>query len=155
MQEELSAAKDRKALRRRVRIPCQVVREHDFALVSDVCFDLSPHGMRVRSLSPVQLNTQLLVSFRVPDAGVHMDVMARVSRVAKGRRRGERFATLGLSFVDLSPLEGAILAARLKGVPPPAPARHLRIDYARSIQAIYETLPRPSATPSPTDSVSG
>jgi hypothetical protein len=142
MQEELSAAKDRKTLRRRVRIPCEVVREHDFALVSDVCFDLSPHGMRVRSLSPVELNTPLLVSFRVPDAGVHMDVSARVSRVAKGRRRGERFATLGISFVDLSPLEGAILAARLKGVPPPAPARHLRIDYASSVQAIHSSLAR-------------
>lgn len=153
MQEELSIAKDRKTLRRRVRIPCQVVREHDFALVSDVCFDLSPQGMRVRSLSPVELNTPLLVSFRVPDAGVHMDVSARVSRVAKGRRRGERFATLGLSFVDLSPLEGAILAARLKGVPPPAPARHLRIDYARSVRAIHSTAldktsPAPSAAAS-------
>lgn len=140
MPDDLSTAKDRRALRRRVRIPCQVVREHDFALVSDVCFDLSPHGMRVRSLSPVELNSLLLVSFRVPDAGVHMDVSARVARVARGRRRGERFATLGLSFVDLGPLEGAILAARLRGVPPPAPARHLRIDYAGSVRAIHATL---------------
>lgn len=141
MQEELSTATDRKTLRRRVRIPCQVVREHDFALVSDLCFDISPQGMRVRCLSPVALDTPLLVSFRVPDAGVHMDVSARVTRIAKGRRQGERFATIGISFVDLSPLEGAILTARLKGLPPPTPARRLRIDYARSVHAIHASLP--------------
>lgn len=140
MQEELSTATDRKTLRRRVRIPCQVVRERDFALVSDLCFDISPEGMRVRCLSPVALDTPLLVSFRVPDAGVHMDVSARVTRIAKGRRQGERFPTVGISFVDLTPLEGAILTARLKGLPPPTPARRLRVDYARSVRAVHASL---------------
>jgi hypothetical protein len=117
-------------------VPCQIVSEHDFALVSDTCLDLSARGMRVRALRPVALGTQLLVSFRIPDAGVHMDVSAVVSRVARGRRRGERFPTLGLTFVDLGHVEAVILTARLKGVPPPTPARHLRVDYARSVHAI-------------------
>jgi hypothetical protein len=136
MQKVLWTANDRKVLRRRVRVPCQIVSEHDFALVSDTCLDLSARGMRVRALRPVALGTQLLVSFRVPDAGVHMDVSAVVSRVARGRRRGERFPTLGLTFVDLGHVEAVILTARLKGVPPPTPARHLRVDYARSVHAI-------------------
>jgi hypothetical protein len=136
MQKVLWTANDRKVLRRRVRVPCQIVSEHDFALVSDTCLDLSARGMRVRALRPVALGTQLLVSFRIPDAGVHMDVSAVVSRVARGRRRGERFPTLGLTFVDLGHVEAVILTARLKGVPPPTPARHLRVDYARSVHAI-------------------
>ena len=137
MQKILWTANDREVLRRRVRVPCQVVCEQDFTLVSDTCLDLSPRGMRVRALRPVAVGTQLLVSFRIPDAGVHMDVNAVVSRVARGRRRGERFPTLGLCFVDLGHLEAIILTARLKGVPPPTPARHLRMDYARSVQAIH------------------
>jgi hypothetical protein len=136
MQKILWAANDRTVLRRRVRVPCQIVSEHDFVLVSDTCLDLSARGMRVRALRPVALGTQLLVSFRIPDAGVHMDVSAVVSRVARGRRRGERFPTLGLTFVDLGHVEAVILTARLKGVPPPTPARHLRVDYARSVHAI-------------------
>jgi hypothetical protein len=136
MQKILWAANDRTVLRRRVRVPCQIVSEHNFVLVSDTCLDLSARGMRVRALRPVALGTQLLVSFRIPDAGVHMDVSAVVSRVARGRRRGERFPTLGLTFVDLGHVEAVILTARLKGVPPPTPARHLRVDYARSVHAI-------------------
>jgi hypothetical protein len=136
MEKILWAANDRTVLRRRVRVPCQIVSEHDFVLVSDTCLDLSARGMRVRALRPVALGTQLLVSFRIPDAGVHMDVSAVVSRVARGRRRGERFPTLGLTFVDLGHVEAVILTARLKGVPPPTPARHLRVDYARSVHAI-------------------
>ena len=139
MQDEVWRAKDRQALRRQVRVACQVVRESDFKLVADVCLDLSPRGMRVRALAPVALDTPVLVSFRVPAAGVHMDVSAVVSRVARGRRREDRGATLGLSFVDLSPVEAVTLTARLRGVPPPAPARPLRKDYASAVRAIHAT----------------
>ena len=139
MQDEAWRATDRKALRRQVRVACQVVRESDFRLVADVCLDLSPRGMRVRALAPVALDTPVLVSFRVPSAGVHMDVAAVVTRVARGRRREDRGATLGLSFVDLSPVEAVTLTARLRGVPPPAPARPLRTDYARAVRTIHAT----------------
>ena len=146
MQKILWTANDREVLRRRVRVPCQVVSEDEFALVSDTCLDLSARGMRVKALRPTAVGTALLVSFRVPDAGVHMDVSAVVTRVARGRRRGERFPTLGLSFVDLSQLQGAILTARLKGVPPPTPARHLRVDYAGSVRAIHSGVEPRAAT---------
>lgn len=141
MQDGLWTANDRKTLRRRVRVPCQVVREDDFTLIADACLDMSLHGMRVRALSPIPLATQVLVSFRVPQAGVHMDLNAVVSRVARGRRQGERSATLGLTFLDLSQVESVILGARLRGLPPPAPARHLRIDYAGSVRAVHASAP--------------
>lgn len=141
MKDGLWTASDRKALRRRVRVPCQVVREDDFTLIGDACLDMSLQGMRVRALKQVPIATPVLVSFRVPDSGVHMDLSAVVSRIARGRRRGERSATLGLTFIDMTQVESVILGARLKGVPPPAPARHLRIDYAASVRAVHASAP--------------
>ena len=140
MMNMLAVASERLGLRRRVRLRCQVVSESDFALISDLCLDISPRGMRVRALTPVARGTEVLVSFRVPDAGVHMDLNAVVSRVAPGRRRGESGASLGLSFVGISALEGMILSARLKGFPPPVPLRHLRIDYAAAVRAVHSSL---------------
>jgi hypothetical protein len=140
MMEMLALASERLGLRRRVRLPCQVVRERDFALVSDLCLDLSPRGMRVRALAPLQRGTELLVSFRVPDVGVHMDLSAVVSRVAPGRRRGESCASVGLSFVGIGAYEAMLLSARLKGFPPPVPLRHLRVDYAAAVRSVHASL---------------
>jgi hypothetical protein len=140
MRDILAAASERLGLRRRVRLPCQVVSEQDFSLISDLCLDISPRGMRVRALTPVARGAEVLVSFRVPDAGVHMDLSAVVSRVAAGRRRGESFASFGLSFVGIGALEGLILSARLKGFPPPVPMRHLRIDYAAAVRTVHASL---------------
>jgi len=138
--EILAAARERLGLRRRVRLPCQVVSERDFALVSDTCLDISPRGMGVRALAPAKLGSEVLVSFRVPDAGVHMDLSAVVSRFSPGRRRGDSSPSYGLSFVGISALEGMILSARLKGLPPPVPLRHLRIDYAGAVRAVHASL---------------
>jgi hypothetical protein len=152
MMNILALASERLGLRRRVRLPCQVVSERDFSLISDLCLDISPRGMCVRTLPTPPRNdeeyvppiiargTEVLVSFRVPDAGVHMDLSAVVSRVAAGRRRGESGQSLGLSFVGISALEGMILSARLKGFPPPVPLRHLRIDYAAAVRAVHASL---------------
>jgi PilZ domain len=151
MMDILALASERLGLRRRVRLPCQVVSERDFSLVSDLCLDISPRGMCVRTLPTppwaddeyvpaIARGTEVLVSFRVPDAGVHMDLSAIVSRVAAGRRRGESGQSLGLSFVGISALEGMILSARLKGFPPPVPLRHLRIDYAAAVRAVHASL---------------
>jgi hypothetical protein len=140
MMDILAAASERLGLRRRVRLPCQVVSESDFTLVSNLCLDISPRGMRVRALAPVARGSEVLISFRVPDAGVHMDLSAVVSRVAPGRRRGENCPSLGLSFVGIGALEGMILSARLKGLPPPVPLRHLRIDYAAAVRSVHASL---------------
>jgi hypothetical protein len=136
----LARASERLGLRRRVRLPCQVVSESAFSLIADTCLDISPRGMRVRALAEVPRGIEVLVSFRVPAAGVHMDLSAVVSRVAPGRRLGENFPSLGLSFVGISALEGMILSARLKGFPPPVPLRHLRIDYAAAVRAVHASM---------------
>lgn len=136
MQDVLQMASDRTALRRKVRLPCQVVDEHDFSLLASECVDLSPTGMGVRALLPSFAGASVLVSFRVPGSSLYIDVDARVTRMAWGRRRDDRWATLGLSFVNLSAVDRIILSSRLRGLPPPAPRRRLRADYARSVWTV-------------------
>lgn len=136
LEQILLTARDRAAVRRDVRMPCQVERESDGTPIASECLDLSAEGIRVLASEEASLGTRLRVRFEMPDTGARLDVTALVSRVIRGRRPGEHPLELGLSFADASPLEKAMLDACLSGLPPPVPARRLRIDYARSVQRI-------------------
>ncbi len=136
MQSILQTAKDRLALRRCVRMPCQVIDEEGFTLLSRECFDLSLRGMGVRAMAPAPIGTPLIVSFRVPGSSFVCDLEARVARVVWGRRSEDRYPSLGIELLSLDPLSRAVLAARLRGLPPPVPMRRVRVDYAASIAAI-------------------
>ncbi len=140
MREILLSAQDRMALRRQVRMPCQVVEESQFKLLAETCLDLSTHGMRVRALLPVPVGTRVLTSFRVPDSSLYIDIEAEVTRVVWGRRSGDESSALGLRFLGLSRVDRAILASRLQGLPPPAPKRALRMDYARTVFSIAKAF---------------
>ena len=136
MQAIVQAAHDRAALRRGVRLPCQVVDEDEFTLLGDLCLDLSLTGMAVRTRRLVALGTPLLVSFRIPGSAFVCDVEAHVARIVWGRRRCDRSLALGLTFDTLDPVSRAVLGTRLRGMPPPTPQRRLRMDYAASVRAI-------------------
>jgi len=141
MREFLLTARDRLALRRRVRIPCQVVEEESFSLLARECMDLSVRGMRVEALMPAPVGSIVLVSFRVPGSSLYIDVNAEVVRVQWGRRRSDQASALGLRFVGMSNIDRAILNSRLLGLPPPTPERELRFDYANSVRALFSTHP--------------
>jgi hypothetical protein len=140
MREILLSARDRAALRRRVRLPCQVVEQESFSLLSEECVDLSLTGMRVKALVPAPVGSKVLVSFRVPSSSLYIDVDAEVTRIMWGRRSGDRCSCLGLRFLDLSRVDRAILKSRLVGLPPPAPERTLRFDYARTVGSIARSF---------------
>ena len=64
-------ANRRKARRHAVRIPCQVVRERDFRLISDAVVDLSMSGMVVIAAhwvfgQSILTGERLIVSFQLP-----------------------------------------------------------------------------------------
>jgi hypothetical protein len=136
VREILLSARDRSALRRQVRLPCQIVEEDRFELLANECIDLSVRGMRVRAILPAPVGTRVLASFRVPGSSLYLDLDAEVTRVIWGRRFNDRCAALGLRFVNLSPVDRAILGSRLAGMPPPVPARTLRFDYAATIAQV-------------------
>ena len=91
----------RRAFRREVILSCQVVRERDFRLVSDLALDLSTQGMLVSTDLRVLTGEPLLVTFRPPRSDRWLDVSATVARVVHGRRPGDRGRCLGLSFHGL------------------------------------------------------
>lgn len=132
----LHHAADRHALRRQLRMPCQVVCEQGFTLLAQECVDLSLEGMGVRALLPASEGSPVLVSFRLPQSSLYIDVEAQIARMAWGRRREDGGAVLGLRFVALPRVDRAILASRLRGLPPPVPRRRVRVDYAASVRAI-------------------
>ncbi|MEO7330051.1 MAG: PilZ domain-containing protein [Minicystis sp.] len=107
----------RRALRRELRLTCQVVRERDFRLVAELCLDLSPKGMLVATELPILTGEQLLVSFRAPRSTRWFDQPATVARVVHGRRPGERGRRLGLHFEEISASEREQLFRLLRDLP--------------------------------------
>jgi hypothetical protein len=120
-------ANRRSALRHAVGIPCQVVRERDFRLISDAVIDLSLSGMAVLAGHPVfgqsvRTGERLIVSFRLPNVPFWIDAEATITRVARGRRRGENHPLLALEFDPLPPMIKQMMERAL-GATPPAPSR--------------------------------
>ena len=114
----------RRAFRREVLLRCQVVRERDFRLVSDLALDLSTEGMLVHSPHlRVLTGEPLIVSFRAPRSEKWIDAEATVARVVHGRRPSDRGRCLGLSFHDLTRGVEQMLFQQLRGLPPPEAAR--------------------------------
>lgn len=127
----------RGSLRRGVRLRCELVDERAFRLVGRRALDLSPDGMLVEcDTRGVTVGDPLLLSFRAPGTALWLDTTARVARVVRGRRPGDRGRCLGLSFDGLTRAERTLLAESLRGVPPPIPARAIRRDYAETIRRI-------------------
>ncbi len=135
MVSTLVHAQERRAIRRRVPVDCQVVRERDFALVGSRGLDLSPTGMLVMTHEAVLTGEPLVVAFRLPGSAWWFDAEGAVARVIHGRRPGDRGRCFALEFEGLEPAVQYFLHTALKNVPPPRPARERRVDYAATARS--------------------
>jgi hypothetical protein len=84
-------------MRHIARIPCQLVREHDFRLIADRILDVSAAGLLVLPADPVLTGERLIVSFQLPGSD-YIDAEVIVTRVMHGRRDREYSRGLGLEF---------------------------------------------------------
>jgi c-di-GMP-binding flagellar brake protein YcgR len=124
----------RRAIRRAVRVDCQVVRERDFKLLGDWALDISSDGMLVVTRDVVLTGEEVIVSFPIPRTRIIVDAQATVARVVHGRRPTDRDRrALGLAFDALEPEYQRLLRAHLRNVPPPLPSRAPRLDYAGAV----------------------
>jgi hypothetical protein len=117
----------RRSFRRYVRLPCEVVREHDFRLIGDLALDLSTRGMLVRAKQPVLTGEEVVVAFQGPRSNVWFDAIGTVARVLHGRRPGDGGVCLGIEFHDVAPELEHLLFAQLQGRSGPEPMRARRI----------------------------
>jgi len=119
---------DRRALRRSVRMPCDVLADVFDDAVAHVMTDLSPFGAWIDTTYPLDPGAELLVSLTPPGrAEGEADVVlaGHVARASLGRRRGEIGRSgMGVSF-DASELERAQLTMALRGLPPPLPSQRV------------------------------
>jgi PilZ domain len=129
----LVQARQRRVLRRAVRVDCQVVREHDFRLIGSRGVDLSPAGMLVMAQERVLTGEPVVVSFRLPMSRYRFDAEGTVARVVHGRRPGDLGRCFALEFEGLADETDAFLQRALRGVPPPLPTRAAR--FARMVQS--------------------
>jgi hypothetical protein len=135
----IRALNERTQLRRSVRIDCEVVSERGFRLLARRALDLSTDGMLVQSDAQVDVGDDVIISFTAPGGRFWMDAEATVARVVRGIREGDtRGRCLGLRFRTLDSMSRAVLAASLRGLPPPIPSRHVRRDYASTIRLIHD-----------------
>ena len=133
MGSTLLFASERRAVRRALRLPCQVVRDRGFKLVARKVLDLSPDGMLVMADERVLTGDELVVSFRLPRTREWFDTEATVARVIHGRRPKDGGQCFGIEFSSLPEDARRYLRGALRGVPPPLPKRERRIDYAASV----------------------
>lgn len=114
----------RRALRRSVHLPCDVIGTEWEDPVAHVATDLSPYGCWLDTPFPLRPETEVALTFRPPRWHSNREIVtfARVRRRARtGARRG-----MGLEFLDLSTGEQDELRQALHGLPPPLETRQQR-----------------------------
>jgi PilZ domain len=120
-----SVGSRRSALRRAVRMECQVLSALWDEIAPLMATNLSPYGLWLDSGLALDEGDEVVVSFRPPgwpDHGWPVTVMAEVVRVQLSRRQADSGpAGMGLRFIDLDPQEGARMSGLLRGLPPPLP----------------------------------
>lgn len=119
-----------------MRSRCMAVSFRGFRLVGDTILDLSPRGMLVECEDDVRVGESLRVTFEAPRSSGWFQVDAEVARLVKGHRRGDPGHCAGLRFTSMHYGSRGSLLASLAGLPPPVPARPLRMDYAATIEKI-------------------
>ncbi|MEM6962587.1 MAG: PilZ domain-containing protein [Myxococcota bacterium] len=127
----------RRALRRALEVPCQVVAENGFRLVGRGTRDLSPLGVRARCVESCSVGERVFVSVRMPSGMCWLDAEGEVIRLVFDPQSAEETAAyVAVLFRPLPAVDRAILDGALLGFPPPIPDRPLLRDYAKAIRDI-------------------
>jgi len=120
---------NRRASRRAVDIPCEIVSKFVDEPLLYWATDLSPYGIWIETPIPMRTGEVVVLCFQPPVwwTGRELRIFAEVSRVCTTRRRTRAgLSGMGLEFRDISPHEQRALGAWLRGRPPPLPKRRAR-----------------------------
>ena len=93
--------------------------------VQSHCLDLSPYGMLLETSYRLDDGEQVMLSFRPPHSVQEVTLFARVRHVRRDPAVIEPDG-VGLEFENTTAWEQQMLAAALRGLPPPFPGQHCR-----------------------------
>ncbi len=114
----------RRALRRSVDMPCEVISNYVDEPLLYWATDLSPYGLWLDTPFPMAGREQVVVCFKPPVwwPGRELTLFAEVIRSTAGQTG----TGMGLVFLDITVHERRALSAWLRGRPPPLPKRRCR-----------------------------
>ena len=118
----------RRALRRAVEIPCEIISSSVDQPLLHWATDLSPFGMWVETSFPMKAGEVVVVSFQPPVwwPAREITVFARITRVADSGPPPAAGRGMGLELLDLTCHERRALQSWLRGRPPHLPRRRAR-----------------------------
>lgn len=132
MQSFEMVSSTRRAVRRSVELPCELVSP-GLGSSREQMLDLSTRGACVTSRTPLALDDELLVSFTPPGLGTSLEAVARVAHLARPELAGSGLVAVdvvGLEFTGLAPSAARDLERALRGLPPPLPSLRRRLELA-------------------------
>lgn len=112
----------RRAQRRRLDLPCEVITRDWDEPVGHRVTDISPYGVWVRTSFPRPLGERVVLCFTAPH-GRELTVFAEVTRRIPARTGDGRAHGMGLEFVDIGQVERVSLHRALRKLPADSRAR--------------------------------
>lgn len=106
----------RRAQRRQLELPCELITKDWDEPVGHRVTDISPYGVWVKTSFPRHVGERLVLCFMAPH-GRELMVFAEVTRRTRARVQDSRPAGMGLEFVDLRPSERVALHRALRKLP--------------------------------------
>jgi hypothetical protein len=127
----------RRTVRRAVTTPCWAVSLGDCRPLGDNILDLSIRGALLACDDRVEPGENVFLSFKAPGSGnLWLNAEAEIARVVNGWRPTDAGYCAGLRMIYLESGARGELGRRLRGLPPPVPARRIRPDYAETVRRI-------------------
>ncbi|MEM9695993.1 MAG: PilZ domain-containing protein [Myxococcota bacterium] len=120
----VAGAGSRRAIRRAVRLSCEVVGAHSDRPLPFMVTDMSTTGLWLQTVHPLRAGETVVVCFDIPGSKRAVMPFAEVVRVTTDRRRVNRPGVgMALELLDLEPREADALATFLDRHRQPIPRR--------------------------------
>ena len=132
----LIPTRSRRAMRRAQPLTCEAISLDRYALLGVQALDISESGLLISAEDWASPRESVLL--HIFGGSTEIVAEAEVARVIEGRRDTDWGPAFGLRFTRISRRRLRRLMGKMRSVPPPVPARHLRVDYAASLRAIPE-----------------
>jgi len=107
-------------------LPAKIVSCTDFRHMGRLILDINHLGVLIAADRLADIGEPMLLEFALPGDGEAIEALGRVSRIVHGRRPTDRGYCLGIEFTFMPIEQQWELVQRLRGTPPPIPARALR-----------------------------